>query len=182
MTPYPQVKDDPRQTPLGSLSVPLSRLLSAPELTLTEPFALQHAAPNSRLHLTLVLRVSVGLGGGSRGGIGTLQLPTHHLDAVGECWGFGGVAHPALTHLMCRCCTLMALRMVPPHRPPPGSWRPPLEPAVHVDPAKPAQTPSLGLRCGENGGDLGVRMELRGGRGPKGREVRMLLGSGGLGV
>lgn len=52
-----QVKDDPRQTPLGSLSVPLSRLLSAPELTLTEPFALQHAAPNSRLHLTLVLRV-----------------------------------------------------------------------------------------------------------------------------
>ncbi|OXB53648.1 hypothetical protein ASZ78_004036 [Callipepla squamata] len=51
-----QVKDDPRQTPLGSLSVPLSRLLSAPELTLAESFSLQHAAPNSRLHLTLVLR------------------------------------------------------------------------------------------------------------------------------
>lgn len=61
------MKDDPRQTPLGSLSLPLSRLLSAPELTLQEPFALQHAAPNSRLHLTLVLRVSVGLGG--RGGL-----------------------------------------------------------------------------------------------------------------
>ncbi|XP_064494934.1 LOW QUALITY PROTEIN: extended synaptotagmin-1 [Pseudopipra pipra] len=52
-----QVKDDPRQTPLGSLSVPLSRLLQAPELTLDEPFPLQRSGPGSRLFLKLVLRV-----------------------------------------------------------------------------------------------------------------------------
>ncbi|XP_017694139.1 PREDICTED: extended synaptotagmin-1, partial [Lepidothrix coronata] len=52
-----QVKDDPRQTPLGSLSVPLSRLLQAPELTLDEPFPLQRSGPGSRLFMKLVLRV-----------------------------------------------------------------------------------------------------------------------------
>ncbi|XP_027764171.1 extended synaptotagmin-1 [Empidonax traillii] len=52
-----QVKDDPRQTPLGSLSVPLSRLLEAPELTLDEPFPLQRSGPGSRLFMKLVLRV-----------------------------------------------------------------------------------------------------------------------------
>ncbi|NXF12328.1 ESYT1 protein, partial [Smithornis capensis] len=52
-----QVKDDPRQTTLGSLSLPLSRLLKAPEMTLDEPFPLQHSGPGSRLHMKLVLRV-----------------------------------------------------------------------------------------------------------------------------
>ncbi|NWI54748.1 ESYT1 protein, partial [Calyptomena viridis] len=52
-----QVKDDPRQTPLGSLSLPISRLLEAPEMTLDEPFLLQHSGPGSRLHMKLVLRV-----------------------------------------------------------------------------------------------------------------------------
>uniref|UniRef100_A0A672URK6 Extended synaptotagmin 1 n=1 Tax=Strigops habroptila TaxID=2489341 RepID=A0A672URK6_STRHB len=53
-----QVKDDPRQTPLGSVSLPLSLLLEAPELTLGRPFPLQRSGPRSRLHMKLVLRVS----------------------------------------------------------------------------------------------------------------------------
>ncbi|XP_063997377.1 extended synaptotagmin-1 [Pogoniulus pusillus] len=52
-----QVKDDPRQGSLGSLSLPLRRLLQAPELTLAEPFQLQRSGPRSRLHMKLVLRV-----------------------------------------------------------------------------------------------------------------------------
>ncbi|KAM7079823.1 LOW QUALITY PROTEIN: extended synaptotagmin-1 [Ciconia maguari] len=52
-----QVKDDPRQSSLGSLSLPLARLLDAPELTLDQPFQLQHSGPNSRLYMKLVLRV-----------------------------------------------------------------------------------------------------------------------------
>ncbi|XP_056370928.1 extended synaptotagmin-1 [Oenanthe melanoleuca] len=52
-----QVKDDPRQAPLGSLSLPLSRLLLSPDLSLAAPFALQGSGPGARLHLRLVLRV-----------------------------------------------------------------------------------------------------------------------------
>ncbi|XP_040433928.1 LOW QUALITY PROTEIN: extended synaptotagmin-1 [Falco naumanni] len=52
-----QVKDDPRQSSLGSLSLPLARLLDAPGLTLAQPFQLQHSGPRSRLHMKLVLRV-----------------------------------------------------------------------------------------------------------------------------
>ncbi|XP_075381543.1 extended synaptotagmin-1 isoform X2 [Mycteria americana] len=52
-----QVKDDPRQSSLGSLSLPLARLLDAPELTLDQPFQLQHSGPGSRLYMKLVLRV-----------------------------------------------------------------------------------------------------------------------------
>ncbi|XP_055648368.1 LOW QUALITY PROTEIN: extended synaptotagmin-1-like [Falco peregrinus] len=52
-----QVKDDPRQSSLGSLSLPLARLLDAPRLTLAQPFQLQHSGPRSRLHMKLVLRV-----------------------------------------------------------------------------------------------------------------------------
>ncbi|KAM9617160.1 extended synaptotagmin-1 isoform 2-T2 [Morphnus guianensis] len=52
-----QVKDDPRQSSLGSLSLPLARLLDSPELTLDQPFQLQHSGPGSRLYMKLVLRV-----------------------------------------------------------------------------------------------------------------------------
>uniref|UniRef100_A0A8B9NKX9 Extended synaptotagmin 1 n=1 Tax=Accipiter nisus TaxID=211598 RepID=A0A8B9NKX9_9AVES len=52
-----QVKDDPRQSSLGSLSLPLARLLDSPELTLDQPFQLQHSGPSSRLYMKLVLRV-----------------------------------------------------------------------------------------------------------------------------
>ncbi|XP_064354712.1 extended synaptotagmin-1 isoform X2 [Dromaius novaehollandiae] len=52
-----QVKDDPRQSSLGSVSVQLARLLQAPGLALRQPFPLERAGPRSRLHLTLLLRV-----------------------------------------------------------------------------------------------------------------------------
>ncbi|XP_036255647.1 extended synaptotagmin-1 [Molothrus ater] len=52
-----QVKDDPRQSPLGSLSLPLSRLLESPSLSLAEPFPLQRSGPGALLHLQLELRV-----------------------------------------------------------------------------------------------------------------------------
>ncbi|KAM6308053.1 LOW QUALITY PROTEIN: extended synaptotagmin-1 [Podargus strigoides] len=52
-----QVKDDPRQSSLGSLSLPLAQLLEAPELTLDQPFQLQCSGPGSRLYMKLVLRV-----------------------------------------------------------------------------------------------------------------------------
>ncbi|XP_058677981.1 extended synaptotagmin-1 [Ammospiza caudacuta] len=52
-----QVKDDPRQSPLGSLSLPLSRLLLSPSLSLSGPFPLQRSGPGARLHLQMELRV-----------------------------------------------------------------------------------------------------------------------------
>ncbi|KAM6364859.1 LOW QUALITY PROTEIN: extended synaptotagmin-1 [Pluvialis apricaria] len=52
-----QVKDDPRQSSLGSLSLPLARLLDAPDLTLDQPFQLQRSGAGSRLYMKLVLRV-----------------------------------------------------------------------------------------------------------------------------
>ncbi|KAK4807280.1 hypothetical protein QYF61_006341 [Mycteria americana] len=57
ISPQIPVKDDPRQSSLGSLSLPLARLLDAPELTLDQPFQLQHSGPGSRLYMKLVLRV-----------------------------------------------------------------------------------------------------------------------------
>lgn len=68
----PQVKDDPRQSSLGSLSLPLARLLDSPELTLDQPFQLQHSGPGSRLYMKLVLRVR-GVWGGWGGG----DCPAH---------------------------------------------------------------------------------------------------------
>ncbi|KAF1615437.1 UNVERIFIED_CONTAM: Extended synaptotagmin-1, partial [Eudyptes pachyrhynchus] len=62
------VKDDPRQSSLGSLSLPLARLLDAPELTLDQPFQLQRSGPGSRLYMKLVLRVRGGDRGDGGGG------------------------------------------------------------------------------------------------------------------
>ncbi|XP_054150579.1 extended synaptotagmin-1, partial [Melozone crissalis] len=50
-----QVKDDPRQSPLGSLSLPLSRLLQSPSLSLSGPFPLQRSGPGALLHLQMEL-------------------------------------------------------------------------------------------------------------------------------
>ncbi|KAM6106254.1 extended synaptotagmin-1 [Pterocles gutturalis] len=52
-----QVKDDPHQGSLGSLSLPLARLLEAPDLMLDQPFELQRSGPRSRLHAKMLLRV-----------------------------------------------------------------------------------------------------------------------------
>ncbi|XP_030410600.1 extended synaptotagmin-1 isoform X1 [Gopherus evgoodei] len=52
-----QVKDDTRQTSLGSLSVRLSRLLSAEDLTLDQWFQLENSGPGSRIYMKLVMRI-----------------------------------------------------------------------------------------------------------------------------
>uniref|UniRef100_A0A8C0GJS2 Extended synaptotagmin 1 n=1 Tax=Chelonoidis abingdonii TaxID=106734 RepID=A0A8C0GJS2_CHEAB len=57
-----QVKDDTQQTSLGSLSIRLSRLLSAEDLTLDQWFQLENSGPGSRIYMKLVMRVKPGRG------------------------------------------------------------------------------------------------------------------------
>uniref|UniRef100_G3P3N6 Extended synaptotagmin-like protein 1a n=1 Tax=Gasterosteus aculeatus aculeatus TaxID=481459 RepID=G3P3N6_GASAC len=52
-----QVKDDDRALSLGSLSIPLSRLLAAPELTMDQWFQLENSGSASRIYIKIVLRV-----------------------------------------------------------------------------------------------------------------------------
>ncbi|XP_047404992.1 extended synaptotagmin-1 isoform X1 [Sciurus carolinensis] len=52
-----QVKDDSRALTLGALTLPLSRLLTAPELTLDQWFQLSSSGLNSRLYMKLVMRI-----------------------------------------------------------------------------------------------------------------------------
>ncbi|XP_016141337.1 extended synaptotagmin-1-like [Sinocyclocheilus grahami] len=52
-----QVKDNDRVQVLGSLSVPVSRLLSCQDLNLDEWFNLENSGPKSRIHINTVLRV-----------------------------------------------------------------------------------------------------------------------------
>lgn len=51
------MKDDSRALTLGALTLPLARLLTAPELTLDQWFQLSSSGPNSRLYMKLVMRV-----------------------------------------------------------------------------------------------------------------------------
>lgn len=52
-----QVKDDDRALSLGSLSIPLTRLLATPELTMDQWFQLENSGPASRIYVKIVLRV-----------------------------------------------------------------------------------------------------------------------------
>ncbi|KTG34811.1 hypothetical protein cypCar_00003808 [Cyprinus carpio] len=52
-----QVKDDDRSLTLGSLSIPLSRLLSSAELSMDQWFQLEKSGPASRIYITAMLRV-----------------------------------------------------------------------------------------------------------------------------
>ncbi|TRY55276.1 hypothetical protein DNTS_015755 [Danionella cerebrum] len=52
-----QVKDNDKVQALGNLSIPVSRLLSCPDLSLDEWFSLQNSNPDSRIHISTVLRV-----------------------------------------------------------------------------------------------------------------------------
>uniref|UniRef100_A0A8C2KFF0 Extended synaptotagmin-like protein 1b n=1 Tax=Cyprinus carpio TaxID=7962 RepID=A0A8C2KFF0_CYPCA len=52
-----QVKDNDRVQVLGSLSIPVSRLLSCQDLNLDEWFNLENSGPESRIHINTVLRV-----------------------------------------------------------------------------------------------------------------------------
>uniref|UniRef100_A0A8C1Q430 Extended synaptotagmin-like protein 1a n=1 Tax=Cyprinus carpio TaxID=7962 RepID=A0A8C1Q430_CYPCA len=51
-----QVKDDDRSLTLGSLSIPLSRLLSSAELSMDQWFQLEKSGPASRIYITAMLR------------------------------------------------------------------------------------------------------------------------------
>ncbi|XP_053564085.1 extended synaptotagmin-1 [Bombina bombina] len=52
-----QVKDDDRQLSLGSLSIPLSKVLCADHLTLDQWFQLEQSGPRSRIYMKLIMRV-----------------------------------------------------------------------------------------------------------------------------
>ncbi|KAJ8260133.1 hypothetical protein GJAV_G00177430 [Gymnothorax javanicus] len=52
-----QVKDTDRIQSLGSLTIPLSRLLSCPSLSMDQWFQLENAGPASRIYINAVLRV-----------------------------------------------------------------------------------------------------------------------------
>lgn len=52
-----QVKDDDRALTLGTLSIPMSRLLSSAELSMDQWFQLEKSGPASRIYITVMLRV-----------------------------------------------------------------------------------------------------------------------------
>ncbi|XP_060793413.1 extended synaptotagmin-1 [Neoarius graeffei] len=52
-----QVKDDDRSLSLGTLSIPLSRLLSVAELSMDQWFQLENSGPASRIYMNIILRV-----------------------------------------------------------------------------------------------------------------------------
>uniref|UniRef100_A0A8C4GNZ6 Extended synaptotagmin-like protein 1a n=1 Tax=Dicentrarchus labrax TaxID=13489 RepID=A0A8C4GNZ6_DICLA len=92
-----QVKDDDRALSLGSLTIPLARLLATPELTLDQWFQLENSGSASRIYVKIVLwlsddatpttpspRPSVPGSGMGQGGI------TSELNPVGP----GGLGKP----------------------------------------------------------------------------------------
>ncbi|KAJ8346813.1 hypothetical protein SKAU_G00282140 [Synaphobranchus kaupii] len=81
-----QVKDDDRALSLGSLSVPLSRLLNSPELAMNQWFQLENSGPASRIYVSIVLRV---LWLNEEASPSTPVAPTFPATAPGE--GEGGV-------------------------------------------------------------------------------------------
>ncbi|KAM6982757.1 extended synaptotagmin-1 [Tautogolabrus adspersus] len=52
-----QVKDDDRSLSLGSLTIPLTRILATPELTMDQWFQLENSDSASRIYIKIVLRV-----------------------------------------------------------------------------------------------------------------------------
>ncbi|GLD73674.1 extended synaptotagmin-1 [Lates japonicus] len=52
-----QVKDDDRALSLGNLTIPLTRVLAAPELTMDQWFHLENSSSASRIYVKIVLRV-----------------------------------------------------------------------------------------------------------------------------
>lgn len=54
-----QVKDDDRALSLGSLTIPLIRLLATPELTMDQWFQLENSGSASRIYIKFVLRVGI---------------------------------------------------------------------------------------------------------------------------
>lgn len=56
---FAQVKDDDRALSLGSLTIPLMRLLASPELTMDQWFQLENSGSASRIYVKTVLRVRI---------------------------------------------------------------------------------------------------------------------------
>uniref|UniRef100_A0A8D0AM57 Extended synaptotagmin 1 n=1 Tax=Sander lucioperca TaxID=283035 RepID=A0A8D0AM57_SANLU len=54
-----QVKDDDRALSLGSLTIPLTRILASPELTMDQWFQLENSGSASRIYVKIVLRVGI---------------------------------------------------------------------------------------------------------------------------
>lgn len=54
-----QVKDDDRAFSLGSLTIPLARLLATHELTMDQWFHLENSGSASRIYIKIVLRVGI---------------------------------------------------------------------------------------------------------------------------
>uniref|UniRef100_A0A4W4HR54 Extended synaptotagmin-like protein 1a n=1 Tax=Electrophorus electricus TaxID=8005 RepID=A0A4W4HR54_ELEEL len=80
-----QVKDDDRSLTLGTLSIPLSRLLSVADLSMDQWFQLDKSGPASRIYMNIILRVISLSDDGEEGVIpdlttgGTCILPTPTL-------------------------------------------------------------------------------------------------------
>nr|AAC34394.1 unknown [Takifugu rubripes] len=58
-----QVKDDDRALSLGTLTIPLMRLLGSPELTMDQWFQLENSGSASRIYVKIVLRNTMGSSG-----------------------------------------------------------------------------------------------------------------------
>ncbi|XP_061630333.1 extended synaptotagmin-1 [Phyllopteryx taeniolatus] len=80
-----QVKDDDRAFSLGSLTLPLARLLVYPELTMDQWFQLENSGPASRIYIKIVLRV-LWLSDDA-----TPTTPSPHPLAPGSGPGLGGI-------------------------------------------------------------------------------------------
>lgn len=55
------MKDDDRSLSLGTLTIPLVRLLGSPELTMDQWFQLENSGSASRIYIKIVLRVGLSL-------------------------------------------------------------------------------------------------------------------------
>uniref|UniRef100_A0A671VN37 Extended synaptotagmin 1 n=1 Tax=Sparus aurata TaxID=8175 RepID=A0A671VN37_SPAAU len=82
-----QVKDDDRALSLGSLTIPLIRVLATPDLTMDQWFQLENSGSASRIYIKIVLRV----------GISHIDLDSFfvrtHLNPMGP----GGLGQPQPT-------------------------------------------------------------------------------------
>uniref|UniRef100_A0A8C7TNU2 Extended synaptotagmin-like protein 1b n=1 Tax=Oncorhynchus mykiss TaxID=8022 RepID=A0A8C7TNU2_ONCMY len=77
-----QVKDNDRIQTLGTLSIPLSRLLSSPNLSLDQWFQLDKSGPASRIYINTVLRVLW---------LDEENIPTSSTEAAGLAAGFSKI-------------------------------------------------------------------------------------------
>ncbi|XP_040009417.1 extended synaptotagmin-1 [Xiphias gladius] len=80
-----QVKDDDRALSLGSLTIPLTRILATPELTMDQWFQLEKSGSASRIYLKIVLRVLW------LSDYATPQTPSPRPSSFGSGMGQGGI-------------------------------------------------------------------------------------------